>query len=357
MTTGFLVAMTLAIAVAAVAGWSDAQLLLRFVPYFWLAWLALGAISFFWHFFRYLLAYIFDSTKADAADEQIPYRELDGGDRYADDHAMAGYCASLGTADGGDGSACERLKPTPPPDRAYLRRANEAPRRKRPLSADRAARSLARSLARAVNSKTSGSASRRPGFVTQGDIERSSNEGRSHFHVPPEMTFGEAARVTYKIAIPGQAVSEDEKPVRMTPTMKATLSGRGFSITAVSGSDERGVSLETPTVWEWDVAPTETGALVLEVRLMGYVDVDGRETLTDFEADKRTVVVRVKIWGWVCRHPLQTIGAVAGGVGVVAAVLAVPGVMEGTRSWMGTSTKAASPSTPPPPGEAPRPAR
>ncbi len=170
-----------------------------------------------------------------------------------------------------------------------------------------------------------------PVFLTSQDIERGSVEGRSHFHVPPKMKFAEAARVTYTVAKPALFMSATEKPVRMTPVMAASLSGRGFSIASLSASARRAVSLETPNTWQWDVTPLEVGKLELEVRLMGYLTLDRRDTPTEFEADRRTVFVHIGPFGWIKRHAAALQWGVATLFAFFSVLLAIPFIADALK--------------------------
>src|SRR6185437_5633713 len=111
-------------------------------------------------------------------------------------------------------------------------------------------------------------------------LEQSLNQlkkGNLAYSTPANMTMGQTKRVTASIGDPsvsvdalkaglpadnGAAIAVAATPV--SARMKMELKSADFDITPLS-SEEQGVGGNTPTSWEWDIAPKHSGTLSLHL--------------------------------------------------------------------------------------------
>jgi len=84
----------------------------------------------------------------------------------------------------------------------------------------------------------------------------------------------------------GKAISVAATPV--SARMKMELKSADFDITPLS-SEEQGVGGDTPTAWEWDIAPKHSGKLRLHLAAV----VELKNLSRDFTSIDRDVAVQV----------------------------------------------------------------
>ena len=147
------------------------------------------------------------------------------------------------------------------------------------------------------------------GFLTPEMIDQASLPAESHLEAPERMRVATAATVTYRIAPPGEVVSDDTRHIRMTSLMGARLTGAGFEI--VSGGSEVKATLPSgENVWSWDVTPKEHGKRTLKVVVTGHVMLHGRSMPTEYVAETRVIDVKVSLGSYVKQHWMALLGLV-----------------------------------------------
>lgn len=73
-----------------------------------------------------------------------------------------------------------------------------------------------------------------------------------------------------------QKAGADSAKVRISNRMEAQLTGRGFTIEALT-PDLQAVSSQQATRWRWEVTPTDHGRQALHLSLFAHIDVAGRD--------------------------------------------------------------------------------
>lgn len=89
--------------------------------------------------------------------------------------------------------------------------------------------------------------------------------------------------------------------IRLTPRMKAELTGFGFDIAPKEGVLQA-VSATEETTWQWQVKPVESGQLALMFTLKGAVTVESKEVERNFYEYQQKVVVAVSPMGFVQKY-------------------------------------------------------
>jgi hypothetical protein len=110
---------------------------------------------------------------------------------------------------------------------------------------------------------------------------RALNPGQMLVNAPQTMRVGVAERFVLRIASAGQnaGIAADlsgpstTSEIHVTPTMRATLAGNGFTIAPIS-PEEQFIGGGSFTEWSWQVTPTDSGDHELVVSVM--VVLDGR---------------------------------------------------------------------------------
>ncbi len=110
---------------------------------------------------------------------------------------------------------------------------------------------------------------------------RALNPGQMVVSAPRTMRVGVAERFVLRIASAGQnaGIAADlsgpstTSEIHVTPTMRATLAGNGFTIAPIS-PEEQFIGGGSFTEWSWQVTPTDSGDHQLVVSVM--VVLDGR---------------------------------------------------------------------------------
>lgn len=96
------------------------------------------------------------------------------------------------------------------------------------------------------------------------------------FNSPEEMTWKESVEVLARVSYQGPTTAPSELPGRGTTkrvsapacrSMRAELSGPGFSISPEGPSETRIVTEDDPAVWVWSVTPNESGPRTLYLNL------------------------------------------------------------------------------------------
>ncbi len=128
------------------------------------------------------------------------------------------------------------------------------------------------------------------------------------FNAPSQMRLGEAKTIELRLS-PSAEVQELTAQIRESgavgqiesaeqiPTsavMQARLTGQDFKIEA--RSDERqAVSRKDPTIWRWDIEPTEPGEKRLHLTLSALVKVEGESASRQIESFDRAIPVTVPL--------------------------------------------------------------
>ena len=126
-------------------------------------------------------------------------------------------------------------------------------------------------------------------------------KGNLAYSTPEKMKMGHTERVSARIggadvsvealksALPsGQGRTVDTAATPVSARMKMELKSADFDITPLS-SEEQGVGGETPTAWEWDIAPKHSGKLRLHLAAV----VELKNLSRDFTSIDRDVAVQV----------------------------------------------------------------
>lgn len=92
--------------------------------------------------------------------------------------------------------------------------------------------------------------------------------------------------------IPENTARPGGSGIRLTPRMRASLTGLGFDIVPQGGVTQP-VSTTEPTTWQWQAKPTESGTLILLFTLSQVVIVEGQEVARNYPF-RKTVQVDVK---------------------------------------------------------------
>lgn len=135
-------------------------------------------------------------------------------------------------------------------------------------------------------------------------IEDSLNQlkkGNLAYSTPEKMKMGHTERVSARIGssdvsmdalksdLPsGQARMVASAATPVSARMKMELKSADFDITPLS-SEEQGVGGDTPTAWEWDIAPKHSGKLRLHLAAV----VELKNLSRDFTSIDRDVAVQV----------------------------------------------------------------
>jgi hypothetical protein len=136
--------------------------------------------------------------------------------------------------------------------------------------------------------------------LIEGSLNRL-KKGNLAYSTPAKMKMGRTERVTARIgssdvsieALKSGLPSGQEKTVAVASTpvsarMKMELKSADFNITPLS-SEEQGVGGDTPTAWEWDIAPKHSGKLSLHLAAV----VELKNLSRDFTSIDRDVAVQV----------------------------------------------------------------
>lgn len=137
-------------------------------------------------------------------------------------------------------------------------------------------------------------------FKTLDDFIAQARQGRATFTAPDSIKLEQEVTATLVL---DPATTESSGPAatgevkvegvaRLSPKMKAVLTGSGFTITS-GQSDVQAVSLREPTEWHWQLKPAESGEQRLTVTLSAIVKVDDEATERLIKTFDRTVMVRV----------------------------------------------------------------
>ncbi len=126
-------------------------------------------------------------------------------------------------------------------------------------------------------------------------------KGNLAYSTPEKMKMGHTERVSARIGgsdvsvdeLKSQLPSEQGKTVAVAATpvsarMKMELKSADFDITPLS-SEEQSVGGDTPTAWEWDIAPKHSGKLSLHLAAV----VELKNLSRDFTSIDRDVAVQV----------------------------------------------------------------
>lgn len=99
----------------------------------------------------------------------------------------------------------------------------------------------------------------------------------------------EIAELEAQITEPGVVVSAR---VSVSQTMRATLKGTGFTITAVT-DEEQIIPTTERSEWLWNVKPTSGGTQVLQLTLTAVLDVDGKQAKRTIKTFQKEIEVEV----------------------------------------------------------------
>ncbi len=99
----------------------------------------------------------------------------------------------------------------------------------------------------------------------------------------------EIAELEAQITEPGVVVSAR---VSVSQTMRATLKGTGFIITAVT-DEEQIIPTTERSEWLWNVKPTSGGTQVLQLTLTAVLDVDGKQAKRTINTFQKEIEVEV----------------------------------------------------------------
>ena len=80
--------------------------------------------------------------------------------------------------------------------------------------------------------------------------------------------------------------------LRVTNTMEARLTGRGFEIEAIT-PELQAVAKTGVTEWRWEIEPTRTGTRRLHLTLSAIIDVDGASVPRTIRVFDQTLTIRV----------------------------------------------------------------
>lgn len=108
--------------------------------------------------------------------------------------------------------------------------------------------------------------------------------GMLAYDIPLVMTLWKKSRIELRVddsistaLTSGMSEYVEVENVEISATMKADLSGGGFTITSLN-SDTQLRKFTKPTIWKWDVTPNTTGKQTLKLKLIcvlkrpGYTD-------------------------------------------------------------------------------------
>lgn len=99
----------------------------------------------------------------------------------------------------------------------------------------------------------------------------------------------EIAELEAQITEPGVVVSAR---VSVSQTMRATLKGTGFTITAVT-DEEQIIPTTERSEWLWNVMPTSGGTQKLQLTLTAVLDVDGKQAKRTIKTFQKEIEVEV----------------------------------------------------------------
>lgn len=158
-------------------------------------------------------------------------------------------------------------------------------------------------------------------------------KGNLAYNAPERMKTGQTFRLMARIGSDSISVQTLQSGISVGPNiktetistpvttkMKMTLKGSEFDITPLS-SEEQFVAGNSPTTWEWDIAPKHAGTLGLH--LAAVVELNGMSK--DYQTVDRNIAVQVdpvdasekflkQNWQWI----LTALGLSGGGGGVLA---------------------------------------
>ena len=122
------------------------------------------------------------------------------------------------------------------------------------------------------------------------------------FNYPTELQKGEAAEIQLLLSLKkSTSALQDELTevgeregvtVKVSPVMRALLSGTGFSIDPPDPVDQA-VAANANTEWTWEIVPTKTGTQTLHLKLFALIDVEGERTPRQVRVLNRPIVISV----------------------------------------------------------------
>ena len=158
-----------------------------------------------------------------------------------------------------------------------------------------------------------------PTLATESDKIDSLVQGSAAVSAPSAVKTGESFQVVLRVSpdnlnklmsnlkddFPENETVKGKPGVKLTPRMKASVTGIGFNITA-SDDPIQAISYKDDTTWAWQVVAVQPGHRTLTFSLAGTLNVEGKEVARNFYQYRQKVQVEVdpmgffeKYWQWL----------------------------------------------------------